>query len=230
MNIKFLLSAALATGLTLPFCPAVVASPITVTDSTSPNAVIPDNNLSGLASSITMSSGISSLTDVQVTVDVVGAPTAWNGDYYAYLQYSSGLVVLLNNLGASPGTPFGSAGNGFDITFSDAAANVSTAPGLNTPAALSGTYAPQAGSLDSTFGGLDPDGVWTLFIADREPGGVGELASWSLQVTGNAAVAGVPDRGNTFALFLASAGLLFALKHWADKGGLRAGRCGRPLV
>ena len=215
MNIKSLLSAGLAAGLALSFCPAE-AAPITVTDSTSPNAVIPDNNPNGLVSSINMNSGISSLTDVQVTVDVVGAPTAWNGDYYAYLQYSSGLVVLLNNLG---GGPFGSPGNGFDLTFSDAAANVSTAPGLATTAALNGTYAPQAGSLDSTFGGLDPDGTWTLFIADTQPGGVGELASWSLQVTGNPAVAGVPDRGHTFALFLVSAGLLLALKHGAGRYG-----------
>jgi subtilisin-like proprotein convertase family protein len=223
MNIKSLFFAGLAVGLALPLCPAE-AAPITVTDNASPNAVIPDNNKSGLASSITMSSGISSLTDVQVTVDVVGAPTAWNGDYYAYLQYSSGLVVLLNNLGTSAGTPFGSAGDGFDITFSDAGANVSTAPGLATTAALTGTYAPQAGSLDSTFGGLDPDGVWTLFIADTAPGGVGELASWSLQVTGNAAEAGVPDRGNTFALFVLGAGLLFVLKRSVDARQIQSHR------
>lgn len=219
MNTQFLYFAGLAAGLALPLSSAL-ASAVTVTDSASPNAVIPDNNLNGLSSSITVNSSISSISDVQVTVDVAGAPTAWNGDYYAYLQYSSGLVVLLNNLG---GGPFGSPGNGFTVTFSDAAANISTAPGLASTATLTGTYAPQGGSLDSTFGGLNPNGVWTLFIADTQAGGVGELADWSLQITGNAAIAGVPDNGNTFALFGVSAGLLFALKRWAKGDGSLAG-------
>ena len=205
MHTKFLLPAGLAAGLALQLCPTAVANPITVTGSASPGVLIPDNDLNGLASQITLSSTISSITGVQVTVDVAGAPTAWNGDYYAYLQYSSGLVVLLNNVG---GGPYGSPGNGFDVTFSDAAPNISTASGLATTAALTGTYAPQGGSLNSTFDGFDPNGVWTLFIADDQAGGVGELESWSLQVTGNAAAVGVPDNGSTLGLLLLGAGSL----------------------
>jgi subtilisin-like proprotein convertase family protein len=63
---------------------------------------------------------------------------------------------------------------------------------------LSGTYAPQAGSLAS-FDGLDPNGAWTFFIADEQPGGVGELLNWSLEVTGTEATT-VPDTGSAFEL------------------------------
>ncbi len=203
MNTKQLLLAGLAAGMALQLCPTAAANPITVTGSASPALVIPDNDANGIASPITLSSAISAITSVQVTVDVAGDPTAFNGDYYAYLQYSSGLVVLLNNLG---GGSLGSPGDGFNVTFSDAAPNISSAPGLDTTATLTGTYAPQAGSLNSTFSGLDPNGTWWLFLADKSPGGVGALESWSLQVTGNAVA--LPDSGSALGLLLLAAGSL----------------------
>jgi subtilisin-like proprotein convertase family protein len=209
MNAKSHLFAGLATMLALQLCPKA-AGQITTTASVSPDAVIQDDNVNGLSSSITLNSAINSITSVQVTVDVVGSPYAFNGDYYAYLQYSSGLVVLLNNLGGSIGNPYGSPGDGFNVTFSDSAPNISTAPEVPLQA-LTGTYAPQEGSL-STFDGLNPDGTWTLFIADEQPGGVGELKSWSLDVTGNPlTVPGVPDNSSTLELLVLGASSLALL-------------------
>ena len=35
----------------------------------------------------------------------------------------------------------------------------------------------------SLFNGLDPNGVWTLYVADVSSGGEGTLVGWGLQIT-----------------------------------------------
>ena len=113
--------------------------------------------------------------------------------------------MLLNNLGSSVNNPFGSPGSGFNVTFNDAAANISAAP-MTAGSPLTGTWAPQAGTL-STFNGLNPNGDWTLLIADESPGGIGTLENWSLEVTGNEVTA-IPDNGSTVGLLAFGASLL----------------------
>jgi subtilisin-like proprotein convertase family protein len=185
-----------------------MADPIVVTASATPNAVIPDGNLAGLSSSITLSSlaaqSISVITSVSVTVNIVGDAHAWNGDYYAYLQYGPDLVVLLNQLGVPGNGGFGSSGNGMDVTFSAGATSINSSPAnaeLGTPS-VPVTYAP-VGNLNA-FDGLTSatSGAWTLFIADTSSGGVGELDNWSLTVTG------LPDNGSTLLLLTMGVGLL----------------------
>jgi len=203
MNTKLLLLTGLATGIALQLCPTALAAPITYTGSASPDVVIPDNNLSGVASTIVVpSDGFSEITTVTLTLNIIGDPTAYNGDYYAYLQNSSGLLMLMSNIDNPPAIPYGSTGNGINVTLADGNPNIGTAPyGVNAP--LTGTYAPQGGSLDATFGGnISPEGDWTLFIADTSPGGVGELANWSLTVNG------VPDNGSTMMLLGMGVGFL----------------------
>jgi len=202
MNTKLLLFAGFTTGLALQLCSTAFAVPITVTDSALVGLTIPDNDLNGLASTIAVNTPFNAVTGVELTLNIVGG---FNGDYYAYLQYNSGLVVLLNNLGGSPSNPYGSPGGGFNVTFSDSAANISTAP-VTPGAPLTGTWAPQSGSL-STFNGLNPNGDWTLFIADESPGGVGTLENWSLEVTGNGSAA-VPDTSSTAGLLALGVSLL----------------------
>lgn len=38
----------------------------------------------------------------------------------------------------------------------------------------------------SSFNGLDPNGSWTLFIADLGTGDQGTLTSWGMTITGEA--------------------------------------------
>lgn len=203
MKTKVILLAGLAAGLALQI--SAVADPITLTQSTSPGAIIPDNDLNGVASTMDIDSvpaqEMRSITGVTLTVDVTGDPVAWNGDYYAYLSFGPDLCLLLDNVGTGP---YGSPGDGFDITFSDAVGvpNVSTAAGLNTMANLTGTYAPQVGNL-SMFNSLaSPVGDWTLFIADTDAGDVGQLASWSLTINGT------PDNSGTLLLLAMGVGFL----------------------
>ena len=181
------------------------------------NQAIPDNDLSGLSDSHTISPGIQSITDVQVTLDITGG---FNGDYYAYLTHDSGFAVLLNREGRTETDAFGYPDSGFNVTFDDAASNgdIHTYRLTLNPngGALTGTWAPDARninpglSLDTTprgaflgsFNSLGADGAWTLFVADVSPVGSGQLNSWSMEVIGV-----VPEPG-TWVLFGLGASVL----------------------
>jgi len=204
MNTKLLLFAGLAAGLVWELCPTAMAQTNTYTiGSGTLNEIIPDNDLDGLASTINVNVPMNDITNVQVTLDLTGYPNAndaYNGDYYAYVQYSSGLIVLLNRLDATVSNPYGSAGSGFNVTFSDSAPNIGTAPVI-AGQPLTGTWAPQEGSL-STFDGMNPNGAWTFFIADESPGGVCMLQDWSVELTG------VPEPSTLALLGLAAVTLI----------------------
>ena len=65
------------------------------------NTVIPDNNLTGISSSIDVSSApFSTITDVNVRLTVSGG---YNGDLYAYLTHDGATAILLNRIGTAGG-------------------------------------------------------------------------------------------------------------------------------
>lgn len=173
-------------------------------DFTGINADIPDANLSGLGNAQTVTSAEHSIQSLTVTLDIQGTGGgAFNGDYYAYLTHGSGFAVLLNRSGRTSGDASGYADNGYNsVTFADGAANGEIHLYQNTLApsgngALTGTWAPDGRNVNpttvldttgrtatlSSFAGVDPNGTWTLFIADLGGGGTGRLASWSLSIT-----------------------------------------------
>ena len=131
----------------------------------------------------------------------------YSGDLYACLSYEGVLVPLLNRVGVT-GTGVGDAvgygDTGFNITLSSAGSHdvhyyEDYSPTINGSGQLAGTWQPDGraidplsapGSFDSasrvTFGALNnmnPNGTWTLFIADLSGGGQSQLASWELDIT-----------------------------------------------
>jgi subtilisin-like proprotein convertase family protein len=177
-----------------------------------PNLAIPDNSTVGVADTqiISMPAGI--ITGIRLSVNIAGAPAAsnaFNGDFYAYLQHASGFTVLLNRTGRTGANPFGYGYSGFDVTFDDGAVNgdIHSYRDLVNPAggALTGTWQPDGRvtnpnsvlladprpALLSSFNGLDPNGAWTLFVADVSPIGTGVLKNWTLDLT----VAPIPEPG-----------------------------------
>ena len=164
------------------------------------NSPIPDNDASGLSSTVTFASPqINAVQTMNVTLNITGG---FNGDLYAYLTHGSGFAVLLNRVGKTGANGLGYADGGFNVTLGDAASNgdihsyqLTVNPG---GAALSGTWAPDARNIDpavsldtsprtaflNSFNGIDPNGSWTLFVADVSAGGVSTLNSWGLQVIG----------------------------------------------
>jgi len=161
------------------------------------NTLIPDNDLSGLASTISLGSSSGHISSIVLTLDLGGTPSAFNGDYYAYLTHGSILVPLLNNVG-EPAAPFGYADNGFDVTFKDSGPNIHNYQNFNytfnANQQLTGTWSPDGGML-SLFDGQNAGGNWTLFVADTSAGGTGNLNNWSLELT-----TVVPDNGGTLSL------------------------------
>ena len=181
------------------------------------NLNIPDGSASGLANVQTPATTITSLDSVIVSASISGtvdaAPKAFNGDIYAYLRHGTGISILLNRTGKTAANAFGYSDNGFNVTFSDTAANGDIHLYGNTlpPAAgqpLLGTWQPDGRATDpnnvldtdarplllGSFNGLNAQGGWTLFVADVSSGEEHTLNSWSLQLTG------VPEPASSGAL------------------------------
>lgn len=172
---------------------------------------IPDYQSSGLARTVTIS-GYESQVPYVVTASIKISPIglgAYNGDYYAYLRHittdglQSQVAVLLNRPGRSASNTSGYEDSGMDITFADEATydihlyqpNAGTENLVGNY--LTGTWQPDARNSDpfgavtgdprtaflNPLGVMDPNGQWTLFIADMERGGTGMLQSWGVKLT-----------------------------------------------
>ena len=130
---------------------------------------------------------------MNVSLDITGG---WNGDLYAYLSFSDGFAVLLNRVGKSSSDDFGYGDAGFNVTFSDSAATDIHLYGGNGGNQLTGTWQPDGRETDpqlvvssdprtallSSFDNLDPNGTWTLFVADVATGYQSTLVSWSIEI------------------------------------------------
>jgi len=166
--------------------PYVLSSNLTV------NAVIPDNDPSGVASTIAVSGMAAAIANVTVTLDITGG---YNGDLYAYVTYDGQLLTLLNRVGQGTGSDptytFGYSDAGMDVTLADGASNgnihdYQNVVGYAGLIGSGGTFTPDStggATFAGTYGGLDGNGTWSLFLADLSAGNQSTLASWSLDIT-----------------------------------------------
>jgi subtilisin-like proprotein convertase family protein len=161
--------------------------------------VVPDGDPAGVTDVRTITSGIAHITSLQVQLNI---SSDFNGDLYGYLQHGNGLTVLINRAGRTASNTNGYDDCGFDVTFSDSAADdihnyrLVTTPPPGSP--LTGTWQPDARYIDPTlvtdtslrttflseFDGLSAQGNWVLFLAGMEYGGTNTLNSWALDITG----------------------------------------------
>ena len=198
--------------LIISFLTGACASATAATFVSTPNLAIPDNSILGVSNTQTISVPAGFITNVKLSLNIAGTPNAsnaFNGDFYAYLQHGSGFTVLLDRTGRTASNAFGYGDSGFDVTFDDAAINgdihkyrdvVNPAGGV-----LTGIWQPDGRTTNpnsalltdprpallSSFNGLDPNGSWTLFVADVSPISTGALKSWTLDLT----VAPIPEPG-----------------------------------
>ena len=206
-------------------------------------AAIPDNNLGGMARSVEISGyELKAPYVVTVSMKIVGTGVgAFNGDYYAYLKHVSTdgtmtqLAVLLNRLGRSTDLPTGYSDNGLNIVLADSADEdihnyrFALSGGNNNPITgqLTGTWQADGRNVDplavfdtsfrtttlNSLGLVSPNGTWTLFVADAQAGGIGQLTDWKVTMQG------VPEPGSASLVALGLATLL-----------LRKRRCRRSAV
>jgi hypothetical protein len=144
---------------------------------------IADGNPAGMWNSITVSGLANSLTSISVTLNVSGGN---NSGLYAYLTYNGTLAVLLNRPGVTSTTPFGDTSAGLTTTLTGTALYSGVSP-LSSYTAF--TTPGTSTSLNSLYGGMDPNGTWTLFFADVSAGGGNAtLNGWSLDISATPAV------------------------------------------
>jgi len=169
------------------------------------NAVIPDGSPVGYATSQTFGGlGSSVINEVDVVLNISGG---YNGDLYGYLvlQSTDGSTttsILLNRVGRTDALGFGDAGSGFSVTLvgysgtPPAYANIHDKVG--TPGqATTGNYLADGRAIDpngnfsganvtaglNILDGKNPNGIWTLFLADMSGGDTSTLVSWGLDVS-----------------------------------------------
>jgi subtilisin-like proprotein convertase family protein len=168
----------------------------------SPNAVVPDGNASGLALNANVTGVNGSIADLTVSLDI---SDGYNGDLYAYLRGpNGGFSVLLNRTGVTGGNSFGYDDHGFNVTFDDSATgNIhfyqTLTYDLNGSGQLTGDWQPDGRAIDplsspslfdttqptatlNSFDGTDPNGTWTLFLADLSGGGQSTVVNWGLNI------------------------------------------------
>ena len=134
--------------------------------------VIPDNTAAGVAYSINFGTSGLNISDISVTLNLSGG---YNGDIYAYLSHGSQSVVLLNQITGAANS------SGFNITLVEGTgSSIQTAAGM-AGQTLTGTYTANQNLV--SFNNTDPNGSWTIFFADLNPGDTSTLNGFSISMT-----------------------------------------------
>jgi subtilisin-like proprotein convertase family protein len=193
---------------------------------------VPDANVNGWSDTRNISDiSVSEpyIADVNVTLNISGG---YNGDLYVYLTHSGGFSVLLNRVGRTSGNSFGYGNSGFNVTLDDQAATTTdihsyqtVSYSLNGSGQLIGDWRPDGRDSDpatvldtdsrtsplTVFNNLDPNGNWTLFVADLSSGASSTVVDWGLYIQA------VPEPAH-YALYCAL-GLLAisAIRTWRER-------------
>jgi subtilisin-like proprotein convertase family protein len=160
------------------------------------NEAIPDGDIAGLATQVTVSGQSGAIGDITVGLNISGA---YNGDLYAYVEHDNQIAILLNRVGTTTTDNLGYGDPGLNVTFQDGAPNIHTYqqdPGY-TGGTLTGVWGPDGRAVNpllvngtepvtetlSSFVGDDANGTWTLFVADVSGGDLNNLVSWNVDVS-----------------------------------------------
>ena len=163
---------------------------------------VPDGSASGLANNQTLAGMSGTIANVTVGLNL---SDGFNGDLYVYLRHGDVFSVLLNRTGVGGTDADGSADTGFNVTFTTSATDnihfyQKLTYTLNGDGQLTGAWQPDGRAIDpqsspsifdstspsatlNLFNDRDPNGTWTLFLADLSGGGQSQLVSWNLQIT-----------------------------------------------
>lgn len=170
--------------------PTGTPSPTAQTTSyTGPPVVIPDNTPSGVSIPFTVSGVSGAISDLDFRFDgdacsaapgsvSVGLEHAWIGDTIITLRSPRGTIATLVN---RPGGPF-NEGNNFCNTVFDDDASASIQGIVPAQAPFSGSFRPA--SPLAAFNGEDPNGTWTLTVADVVLEDSGNVRAFSVEIKG----------------------------------------------
>jgi len=189
------------------------------------NQTIPVNNPLGLTLQTNLTVNVASAAQIQSVTVSLNVTNGFNGDLYAYLDGpNGGYAVLLNRVGVSNNaSAFGYSDSGFNVTFSDSAGtNIQYYQNFSytlSGGQVTGEWQPEGVNIDphsgpslflttspstplSSFDGSNPNGTWTLFLADLSSGGQSTVVSWGVDITT------VPEPATVAVLGMGMAGTL----------------------
>jgi len=165
------------------------------------NQDVPDNDPTGLQNTQALSGFGLAIDYIQVYLRMSGSPDAFVGDYYVSLiGPNGGFTVLLNRVGRTLSSPLGYGDNGFDMTFALGTNDVhlyqNCSPEFDAQSRLTGVWDADGRNVDpdivldtdsrtaglDAFSGLNPNGSWTLFMADLNQYGTATIDSWGLNI------------------------------------------------
>ena len=187
------------------------------------NQTITDNDSTGYENTQELSGYDNMLTSLVVSIRLssITGDLAYNGDYYMSLQHDSGFSVLLNCVGVTSSNSFGYGDSGFDLSFAIGASDIhgyqDGSYTLDANNCLTGIWGADGRETDpdfvldidertallNSFVGVNPNGSWTLFVADMAQNGVGQIDSWGLDVS---ATIPEPATGSIFLIGVLLAG------------------------
>ena len=170
-----------------------------------PDLIIPDGDPVGTFHTVTVSSAITNLADVNVLLRIDGT---WNGDLHVVLTHGPAQAVLLNRVGRITTGGLGYDDDGVNIRLDDQAAlgdvhvyrlTLNGSHGAAITGALTDDWAPDGRATNPTavlatdprtallnqFNGLDANGPWTLRLFDLKGGDPHTLVDWGLELCGN---------------------------------------------
>lgn len=147
-----------------------------------PSLDIPDNDLTGITDSITLSS-----SDRLMDLDVyLNAAHTWVGDLKFVLTHTdTGTSVVLYDRPGVPNTPFGCGGDNIDAYINDEGIDGDVESMCNSAPGITGDVVggdPASTSLLRAFKGESVAGTWTLTAIDNAGGDVGKLNEWCLAI------------------------------------------------
>jgi hypothetical protein len=185
------------------------------------NKVIPDGQATGVAVTEILHFAdpfFASITNISVVLTIADG---YNGDLYGYLTHGDGFAVLLNRVGRTSSNPVGYSDEGMDVILSADGSDIHSyraSPPPLSGGALTGTWSPDGRNVNpqtvldtdtptallGSFNGTDPNGAWTLFLADLDFGQQATLVQWGVIVSA------IPEP-SAFAL-IGLAGLVLGLR------------------
>lgn len=171
---------------------------------------IPDGTGLGYANIQTVTTLPTAVQALRVRLNLQpGAGGMVNGDIYATVSYQASAVapitaysVLVNRPGrdAGGGNEDGYYDNGLNVSLGATGNDIHTYQLQTVPAVgagLTGDWAADGRDADpfdvvtgtprtsglGSFQGLNPNGIWTLYVEDTMPGGLAKLMGWGLEWT-----------------------------------------------
>lgn len=135
---------------------------------------IPDGDAGGVTATQTIGvTGTNLGTDVMLQSVCIEATHSWVGDLEIVLISPNGDPIELMNQPSC-------TGDNLDVCFVPGTGSPISAGSCGNLPAYSGQFTAEGGDLGSLSVGTDPNGVWTLFVADHVGFDVGQIDNWTL--------------------------------------------------